>query len=78
MIPALWPKQIIVASSLVRPKKGSIIIFQHDGKEKIKRVVAVKHGKFYVLGDNGPMSTDSRHFGPVDPSAFIATLFRSR
>ncbi|MBI4099697.1 signal peptidase I, partial [Candidatus Microgenomates bacterium] len=35
----------------------------------------VPRGKYFVMGDNRPGSSDSRDFGPVVPSEFIGKVF---
>jgi type IV secretory pathway protease TraF len=50
-----------------RYKPGDIVLFNHDGLEKIKRIHTLrKHeGKTeaFLLGDNAENSIDSREFG---------------
>ncbi len=47
---------------------GDIIIFDHDDKSLVKRVDKVLDGgeRLWVLGDNAPVSNDSRYFGTVN------------
>lgn len=42
---------------------GDIVLLEHDGLEKVKRVVKTDGARVYVAGDNAGQSTDSRHFG---------------
>lgn len=37
--------------------------------------ITVPAGKYFVMGDNRPHSSDSRDFGPVAPSEFIGKVF---
>lgn len=67
MLPALRTGQIIIATPWVRLSPGKIIVAIVEGREVIKRVKAVTGGGVIVEGDNPSASTDSRHFGPVDP-----------
>jgi signal peptidase I len=39
------------------------------------REIIVPAGKYFVMGDNRPGSSDSRDFGPVTPSEFIGKVF---
>ena len=39
------------------------------------REIIVPTGKYFVMGDNRPGSSDSRDFGPVTPSEFIGKVF---
>jgi type IV secretory pathway protease TraF len=50
----------------------------HDGREKIKRLEMHRAGRIYVVGDNPPMSTDSRDFGWLPTDAIIAKLIWPR
>ena len=68
MMPALRPDMIVVAQ--VRRKgyeSGDIVVFIHDGIEKIKRIGALRGApgaeEMFVKGDNMPSSTDSQSFG---------------
>lgn len=64
MVPTLPPGTYVVAFRWLRkPKVDSVIIFEHEGKEKIKRLQAVRDDEMYVVGDHIETSTDSRHFG---------------
>lgn len=35
----------------------------------------VPEGKYFVMGDNRPGSSDSRDFGPVEPKEFVGRVF---
>lgn len=74
MEPTLKHGQTIVAVRRLRPTAGTLVIIRHGNKEKIKRVHRVKHGLIYVVGDNPPASTDSRHFGWLPASSVIAVV----
>lgn len=72
MLPTLRPRQIVIATGLKRPVVGSIVIAKIGNKEIIKRVSAIKNGRYYLVGDNPDDSRDSREFGFVDESQIIA------
>lgn len=65
MSPKLRPGQLLLASPLRRRAvhPGNVVIIEHDGKEKIKRVERIEEDRVFVIGDNLEASTDSRHFG---------------
>jgi nickel-type superoxide dismutase maturation protease len=56
-------------------KIGDVIIFLHDGKEKIKRINDLDNNTVFVLGDHPETSTDSRQFGWVSRENIVATVF---
>lgn len=75
MMPVLPPGTIVYGFKWFRKLRiGDVIIFFHDGKEKIKRVSDQKDGRVYVLGDLEDASTDSRHFGWLSIDSVIAKV----
>jgi nickel-type superoxide dismutase maturation protease len=75
MLPVLPPGTVVYAWRW--PKRlriGDVIIFVHDGKEKIKRIANVNGDEFYVLGDHDRASTDSRQFGWVERSNVVGRV----
>jgi nickel-type superoxide dismutase maturation protease len=70
MLPLLREGTIVIAW---RPKKplrsGDVVVVKHNGLEKIKRIADINVDKIYILGDNMPQSTDSRHFGWISAEA---------
>jgi nickel-type superoxide dismutase maturation protease len=68
MTPTLRHGQIIVVrrrQTNVRLRVNDIVVFWHNGCEKVKRVAAIDRAVVYAYGDNLTGSTDSRHFGPI-------------
>lgn len=70
-------------------KRGDIIIFHQDGETLVKRVSLLPgdplpdgrilpQGFFFVLGDNLPMSEDSRSFGPIATTQIVGRLLRAK
>lgn len=66
MYPTLLSRQIVIGTKFIKPASGRIIIFDHMGREKIKRVVSIKGKNIHVIGDNQRASEDSRSFGPIN------------
>lgn len=73
MLPVLPPGTLVIALTwLSKPLKNSVVIIEHEGKEKIKRIQDVKGSEIYVVGDHEDGSTDSRHFGWVSVTTIKA------
>ncbi|MDR0602327.1 MAG: S26 family signal peptidase [Treponema sp.] len=59
-----WMKKYLFRWSL--PKPGDIVVFYApDDGIAVKRCREIVEECFMALGDNGPMSFDSRSYGPV-------------
>ncbi len=60
-------------------KKGDVVILRdpRDSRLILKRIKDISQtGELYVVGDNPPQSTDSRHFGPVSKKHIIGRVWR--
>lgn len=69
MLPTLRPGSVVIVRRQRRVRPGDIVVFSHDGLEKIKRITGQDGEAVYVRGDNPGKSTDSRHFGWVDTAS---------
>lgn len=79
MQPTLRANALVYATSLYRRlMPGDIVIINHNGLEKIKRVEAVQGSELFVLGDNALESTDSRTFGWLNTSTVQAKVIWPR
>jgi hypothetical protein len=77
MSPKLNPGQLLLATPLFRRlHPGQVVIVDHDGREKVKRIERIDEDKdrVFVIGDNLEASTDSRHFGWLDPQQIVARV----
>jgi signal peptidase I len=59
-----WMKTYLVRWAL--PKPGDVVIFHAPGNGiAVKRCQETAEEHFMAIGDNGPLSFDSRSYGPV-------------
>ena len=75
MLPALKHGQIVLALKKKKPRLSDVVIFDHLGNEKIKRLACLCAEGYYVVGDNLEHSEDSRSFGAVSPQHIKAVVF---
>lgn len=79
MLPVLPPGTLVYGWRwFARLKPGDVVIFFHNGKEKIKRITAIRGKKLYVVGDHEADSSDSRQFGWLDFDDVIAKIIWPR
>ncbi len=79
MLPVLPPGTLVWGWCWFQQLKvGSVVIFVHDNKEKIKRVSEIKVNEIYVLGDHSETSIDSRQFGWILKEQVYAKVFWPR
>ncbi len=70
MEPTLLPGQTVLVDPRAPVTLGCVVLAPdpRDGRPLLKRVAAIGAG-LDLRGDNPAQSTDSRHFGLVDPSS---------
>jgi len=79
MQPSYAHHSLVWASALFHKlHPGDVVIIQHNGLEKIKRIEAVVGDELYVLGDNPVQSTDSRAFGWLSTDVVIGRVIWPR
>lgn len=79
MVPVLPPRTLVFGSRHFRNlKPGNVVVVNHNGKEKIKRISEVKDNQVFLLGDHPETSTDSRHFGWLPITAVKAKIIWPR
>lgn len=81
MAPRLNAGKLVLATPFKRRlKPGQVVILEHHGKEKIKRIERIDpdKGQLFVIGDNLPASSDSRHFGWITEEAVRGRVFWPR
>jgi nickel-type superoxide dismutase maturation protease len=77
MAPALLPGDRVLVYRGFGPLRATLRVGdlvalvdpRQPARTMVKRVAGFAAGGVVVHGDNATASTDSRHFGPVDPSA---------
>lgn len=79
MSPKLTAGKLLIATAMFRDlHPGYVVIIAHDGKQKVKRIERMKADKVFVVGDNLPASTDSRHFGWLNYDQIVAVVIWPR
>lgn len=75
MSPKLKPGQLLLITRIYRRlRPGQVIVFNHYGREKVKRIERVVDNRVFVIGDNLNFSTDSRHFGWITTKEIIGRV----
>jgi nickel-type superoxide dismutase maturation protease len=69
MLPTLSHGDCVFINPRLKPQIGDIVLARHPFKQSvniIKRVGEITaDGRFFLVGDNAPESTDSRSFGAI-------------
>lgn len=63
MLPALRAGDLVVGLRWFRPRPGLIVVVTAPGGRAIKRLIREEDGRWWLEGDNAPLSTDSRQWG---------------
>lgn len=78
MTPTLLPGQFVLVNTARRPGVGELVLAKHPDREGIvvvKRVGSIADdGRFVLASDNPTEGTDSRTWGPVDPTLIEGTV----
>ena len=88
MVPTLLPGDWALAAPIRRYRRGDVVVVEHPGRpgyEMVKRLTGVPgdqlgddrilaDDEYWVEGEHGPSSTDSRHFGAVPRGSLRARL----
>jgi phage repressor protein C with HTH and peptisase S24 domain len=72
MEPTYRPGDLVVGCRWFIPRVGQVVLVQHAGKLYVKRIQRISRGDVWVVGDNQPYSTDSRHFGALSTKQLSA------
>lgn len=79
MLPTFRQGEIVVGSTNVEQLQvGDVVMVEHEGLEKIKRVADTRPGEVFLLGDNPSASSDSRSFGWLSDKSVKAKIIWSR
>jgi nickel-type superoxide dismutase maturation protease len=77
MLTTLEPGDQLLIGPFGRLRPGMIVALRDPrGSDRlmVKRVAGVHHAKVDVRGDNPSASTDSRHFGLVEPASIVGRV----
>jgi nickel-type superoxide dismutase maturation protease len=74
MLPTFQAGQIVAIRRSANIEVGDVVMVQHEGLEKIKRVARLEPARIYLLGDNPAASTDSRNFGWLGSESIIGKV----
>jgi nickel-type superoxide dismutase maturation protease len=75
MRPTLLPGDRVLVWRGRRLRSGDVVaLVDPKGRRVVKRLSEGTGTGYFVIGDNLASSTDSRHFGPVEPSAILGRV----
>lgn len=78
MLPFAKDGDFVLVLKFLKAKKGRVVLARDPRNKRLimKRVRAIEKNKVLLLGDNKRESTDSRHFGPIDKTDVLGTVFK--
>jgi nickel-type superoxide dismutase maturation protease len=73
MVPTLAPGDRLVVVATRELRVGDLVVANSPTGTGplVKRIAAITGGRITLIGDNPGASTDSRHFGPLDPREIL-------
>lgn len=76
MEPYIHDGQVLIALRRKTFQVGQYVIFQHEGRQKLKKVTGLRNNGrgLYVVGLNDAYSTDSRDFGWIPVEVAMAVV----
>ena len=74
MLPTLRPGELLIGIYSKRVAPGDIVVVNHNGLDKVKRIKEVREESVYILGDNPKNSSDSRDFGFISKDKILARV----
>ena len=79
MEPYAYDGQILVALRRKSFQRGQFVVFQHEGRQKLKKVAKLRNNSdLYVVGLNDAYSTDSRDYGWISAGAVMGVVIWPR
>lgn len=74
MAPTLQSGQLIIALRTKRYARGDVVVAAVQGRAVVKRIRRIDQAGLWLEGDNAAHSTDSRHYGVVQPRDVVARV----
>jgi|SRR5208283_310455 len=81
MKPSINDGDYVIASRVsyifAKPKAGDIVVLRHPSGRFfiVKRIARITGKGYFVVGDNKPVSEDSRKFGAVGRDSIVGKVF---
>lgn len=75
MLPGLKDGDVVLVDPYAAPEIGDVVLARHPFKKSVRIIKRIREispdGKYFLVGDNLPESTDSRTFGAVPLKCLI-------